>query len=117
MWLWDCQLRELGFTRKADRYWLCERCYGLKGHGHLSVFSWSEQTIPGARRRRFLVEVSEFHVTLARGGENIHFYYHEHLDNTWEPGGHTSCAEIRRLDLDPQVLRAQADAIAEAFVT
>ena len=39
-----------------------------------------------------------------------------HHDNEWLPAGHTSRTEIRRLGLDPNVLRAEADAIAEALV-
>src|SRR5436305_487698 len=60
---------------------------------------------------------TEFHVTLARSGENLHFYYHEHDDNEWVPGGHTSGGEIARLGLSPAGLRAQADGVASALAS
>src|SRR4051812_45307564 len=100
MWLWESELRELGFRRKSDRYWQCERCHELPDGAHLSVFSWGEQSIPGRRGGgpvRYLVELTEFHVTFRIGLENIHFYYHERLDNQWHPEGHTSGPEVRRL--------------------
>jgi hypothetical protein len=114
MWLWDHDMHRLGFRRKSDRYWWCERRYGLAEGDHVSVFSWSEQAIPTGRSRppRFLVELTEFHVTMPRGGENFHFYYHEHGENEWQPGGHTSAVEIRRVGCDPAELRAGADVIA-----
>jgi hypothetical protein len=116
MWQWDDDMRRLGFRRKGERFWLCERRFGLGEGDHLSVFSWGEQAIPGAGGGRFLVELTEFHVTLTRGGENLHFYYHEYRENEWLPAGHTSGGEIRRLGLDPAALRAEADAIAAEFV-
>jgi hypothetical protein len=112
MWRWDSKLRKVGFRRRGERFWLCERRHGLLGDDHLSVFSWSEQALPGGA---FLVELTEFHVTFYRGGEQLHFYYHEMLDNHWQPAGHTSRTEIRRLGLDPNLLRAEADGIAEAL--
>jgi hypothetical protein len=117
MWLWDDDLRRLGFRRKSERYWQCEHRFGLCVTDHVSVFSWSEQVIGRSAAARFLVELTEFHVTLLRGLENLHFYYHEHHDNEWLPAGHTSCTEIRRLGIDPIVLRTAADAVAEAVVT
>jgi hypothetical protein len=60
--------------------------------------------------------VTEFHVTFYRGGEHLHFYYHETSDNHWQPAGHTSHNEIRRLGLEVGALRAQADGVAEALV-
>lgn len=118
MWLWDDELRGLGFRRKSERYWACERRFGLAEGDHLSVFSWGEQTIPGGNGpARHLVELTEFHVTLARSGENLHFYYHEHNDNEWVPGGHTSGGEIARLGLSPAGLRAEADGIASALAS
>src|SRR5262249_15427319 len=119
MWLWESQLHELGFRRKANRYWRCERRYGLPEEAHLSLFSWGEQAIPAGgpgRRPRFLVELTEFHVTFELGGEHLHFYYHERAENEWEPGGNTSHAELRRLGLAPAALRQQADVIAAAFI-
>jgi hypothetical protein len=116
MWLWDLQLHELGFRRRSERYWQCERRYGLPESGHLSVFSWSEQSLPlRGRRSRFLVELTEFHVTFLTAVDNLHFYYHERQPNEWEPGGHTSVREILRLRCDPRELRADADAVAGAL--
>jgi hypothetical protein len=119
MWLWESELRELGFKRKSERYWQCERHFDLPDHAHLSVFSWGEQSIPAGRSGpvRFLVELTEFHVTFRLGLEHVHFYYHERLDNEWVPAGHTSGAEIRRLDHDPAPLRQAADVIAAALAT
>ena len=113
MWLWDSDLTCLSFRRRGDRYWRCERRHGLAGHDHLSVFSWSEQRLPGGR---YLVELTEFHVTFYRGGEHLHFYYHETLDNRWLPAGNTSGNEVRPLGLDPRELRQVADAVAGALV-
>jgi hypothetical protein len=114
MWLWETELHERGFRRRSDRYWQCERRYGLPAAAHLSIFSWGEQVIPGRRRRerRLLVELTEFHVTFLLGFEHVHFYYHERLLNDWEPLGHTSLTEIRRLGHDPFAWRARADTIA-----
>ena len=106
-------MRTLGFRVKGPRYRQCVRRYGLRGDDHLSVYSWSEQTLSDSGR---LVELTEFHVTFYRGGEHLHFYYHETLDNHWEPAGHTSANEIRRLGLDVQSLRDEADAVASALV-
>jgi hypothetical protein len=117
MWLWDDELQRLGFRRRSDRYWRCERRFGLAGDDHLSVFSWSEQAVPGAGRAcRFLVELTEFHVTFHAGGEHLHFYYHERADNEWAPEGHTSGNEVRRAGCDLESLRAEADAVARDLV-
>lgn len=113
MWLWQPELTRLGFRRRGDRYWQCERAFGLDGRDHLSVWSWSEQALPSGR---FLVELTEFHVTFYRGGEHLHFYYHELQDNHWQPAGHTSANEIRRLGLDPVEVRHSADAVAAGLV-
>jgi hypothetical protein len=114
MWLWESELYERGFRRRSDRYWQCERGYGLPPAAHLSVFSWGEQTIPGRRRRerRLLVELTEFHVTFLLGGEHVHFYYHEVLHNDWQPLGHTSANEFRRLGHEPLAWLVHADTIA-----
>ena len=114
MWLWESELYERGFRRRSERYWQCGRGYGLPAGAHLSIFSWAEQTIPGRRRRErlLLVELTEFHVTFVLGTQHVHFYYHEVLHNDWQPLGHTSANEIRRLGHDPAVWRARADAIA-----
>jgi hypothetical protein len=117
MWLWESELRERGFRRKSERYWQCQRRYGMPDAVHLSIFSWSEQTLPGvAGQPHYLVELTEFHLTFVRAGEHLHFYYHEHGDNLWHPGGHTSLVEIQRLGLDLATLRDEADAIARTFV-
>jgi len=116
VWLWAIELHELGFRRQSDRYWLCQGHFGLPTDAHLSVFA-DPHILPGDRRgRRLLMEVSAFHVTFEIGRENIHFYYHECLENEWEPGGYTSTAEIRRVGYDPAELRAEADAIAVLLV-
>jgi hypothetical protein len=60
--------------------------------------------------------LSAFHVTLPREVERIHFYYHEYLENEWEPAGHTSRPEILRLGCDPLALREAADEVAAALV-
>lgn len=113
MWLWESELRALGFRRKAERYWLCGRRFGLPSGDHLSLYCWGEQVLPG---QRLLVELTEFHATFHVAGERVHFYYHERLENVWEPGGHTSSGEILRLGQDPAALRAEADGIAARFV-
>ena len=116
MWLWAIELHELGFRRQSDRYWLCERRYGLPADAHLSVFA-DAQSVPGERRgSRLLLEVSAFHVTFEIGRENIHFYYHESLETAWEPGGHTSAGEIERIGCDLYELRTAADPIAVLVV-
>jgi hypothetical protein len=118
MWLWASELHERGFRRRSDRYWRCERGFGLPDGAHVSIFSWSEQTLPGGASggSRFLVKLTEFHVTFVLQGEHVHFYCHERLENEWEPGGHTSAAQLRRLGLGPAELRAAADEVAMALV-
>jgi len=113
MWLWESELRALGFRRRAERYWQCERRFGLPAWGHLSVFPWGEQSLAGGR---LLVELDTFHVTFAVGGEHVHFYFHERAGSEWDPGGHTSAAEVLRLGRDVWELRAQADAVAALLV-
>src|SRR5262249_32891639 len=110
MWFWDIQLRALGFRRRAVRYWQCEGRFGLPGHGHISLFPWSELREAGGQ----LVDVSAFHVTFVIGLDHVHFYYHERHEHEWEPGGHTSAGELRRLGCDPDELRRAADTIAAA---
>src|SRR3954466_15340364 len=111
MWQNDAQMSELGFRRRGERYWRCDRRHGLSGDDHVSVFCWSELRRSG----RFLVELTEFHVTFYRGGERLHFYYHEHDDNHWRHEGNTSHNEIRRLGLEPAALRAEAEEVAGAL--
>jgi hypothetical protein len=117
MWLWASELHELGFRRRSERYWRCEGRHGLPAEGHLSIFSWGEQAIPAGRAgARYLVELTEFHVTFAVGREHLHFYYHEGWPNEWHPAGHTSSAEIRRAGGDPAELCGRADLVAGEFV-
>jgi hypothetical protein len=113
MWLWEGELRGLGFSRRAGGYWRCARRFGLRGDEHISAFARSEQVVSGRRPGGggLLVELSEVHVTFPMG-ENVHFYYHERTETEWEPGGCTSGAEIRRLGLHPARLRERADQIA-----
>ena len=113
MWHHEGTMRTLGFRVKSPRYRQCLRRYGLRGDDHLSVYSWSEQKLPDGGR---LVELTEFHVTFYRGGEHLHFYYHETHPNHWQPAGHTSANEIRRLGLDVLSLRDEADAVASALI-
>lgn len=117
MWLWASELNDLGFRRKSERYWQCERRFGLPAAAHLSLFSWGEQALPAdSAHPLVLVELTEFHVTFVLRHEHVHFYYHERLENDWEPGGHTSAAELRRLGADVRALRARADAIAATLI-
>lgn len=113
MWVWDSEMKRLGFRRRGERFWLAERRHGLCGHDHLAVFSWGEQALPGGA---FVVELTEFHVTFYRDGEQLHFYYHETHENVWEPGGHTSAGEVARLGMSLPGLRGEADDIAAALV-
>lgn len=113
MWTWESELRFLGFRRRSEGYWRCEGRHGLPAWGHLSLFPWAEQRLPGGRR---LIAVDTFHVTLVLGGEHLHFYYHERAENHWEPGGHTSRREIRRLGQTLFTLRELADEIAGLVV-
>src|SRR5437870_784608 len=98
MWLWECELRQLGFRRRSDGYWRCERRYGLPAEAYLSLFAGGEHDLfpEDVRARRRIVEVSAFHVTILLGVDRIHFYYHEVSETAWEPGGHTSSVEIAR---------------------
>jgi hypothetical protein len=118
MWLWESELRELGFRRgRASRgYWQCVRRFGLRGDEHLSAFPRGEVRVADRRGGGILIELTEFHVTFPVG-ENVHFYYHEVSEGQWRPEGHTSAAEIRRIGLDPIVLRDRADRVAEDFVS
>jgi hypothetical protein len=90
----------------------------LPGQAHLSVFAGAEHEGPGGGKRSpaRLVALSAFHVAFEVGGERLHFYYHERLENEWEPGGRTSAREIARLGARPRELRREADVIAAALV-
>ncbi len=114
MWLWASRLHELGFRRKSERYWRCERRFGLPAGAHLSLFSWGEHSLPSATGAPLLVELAAFHVTFVMGNQHVHFYYHERQNNDWDPGGHTSRAELRRIGADAAALRERADAVAAA---
>jgi hypothetical protein len=117
MWLWASELHAMGFRRRSERYWRCERRFGLPTNAHLSVFSWGEHALPAdAGPAPLLVEVTEFHVTFVLGNQHVHFYYHEGPHSEWAPAGHTSAAELRRLSADRASLRARADNVAAAVV-
>ena len=109
MWLWEVEMHELGLRRRGERFRVCEGRFGLEGHDHITVFSWGEELLPDGR---ILAEMAEFHVTLYRGGESLHFYYHETGQNCWRHGGHTSRHEIARLGLRVSTLRTLADTAA-----
>jgi hypothetical protein len=113
MWIWECDLHRIGFRRRGDRYWQCERRFGLPPGAYFSLFPHDEH-LTGARRS---LEIWAFHVTFCLDVDNVHFYYHEHLDSSWEPGGHTSSVEILRHGADPRQLRDQADESAAALAT
>lgn len=110
VWLWENALRELGFRRKSAGYWHCERRHGLPESAHLSVFPWAEHAPPSRAGRLF--EVQAFHVTFRLEGEHVHFYYHEHGERSWAPGGYTSAGEIARIGHDPEDLCEVADGVA-----
>ena len=117
MWLWEFELRTLGFRRLSERYWQCEGRFGLPECAHISVFPWVEQSLPGDRRKLpVLVELDTFHVTFVTPAGRIHFYYHDRLQNDWQPGGHTRAREIRRQGYRAHRLCAEADAVASEFV-
>jgi hypothetical protein len=113
MWIHEGELSTIGFRRKGERYWRCERRHGLTGHDHVSVFCWSEQCLSDGTH---LVALTEFHVTFYRAGERLHFYYHERSENHWRHEGNTSHNEIRRLGLAPAELRAEADSVARDLI-
>jgi hypothetical protein len=116
MWIWDFQLRQLGFRQKNDLYWRCERGFGLSEGDHLSVFLWTQedhQEVAGSKRA---FELTEFHVTFLIDRDHIHFYYHEIQDNRWKPGGHTSSIQLKGMGLDPQSLIQEADTVAQELV-
>ena len=90
----------------------------LPNGAYLSVFSHAEEkqstTDTGGRER---VDVAAFHVTFYLGVDRVHFYFHEVADGVWEPGGHTSAAEIRRYRREPADLRDVADRVAGEFLS
>src|SRR5262245_7271253 len=78
MWLWECELRQLGLRRLSTRYWQCERRYGLPAGVYLSVFPHAEEKhtpTRAAASERF--DVCAFHVTFCLGVDRVHFYFHE----------------------------------------
>lgn len=113
MWLWICELKQLGFKQKSNRYFQCTKGYGLENNGHISMFLWTRN---GKGKNATCFEVNEFHITLKGGGHNLHFYYHERSENVWQQGGHTSTNEIELLGFCAEALREQADSIAKEFV-
>jgi len=111
MWLWECELNQIGFRQRSPGYWQCERGFGLPKYGYVSVFVGGKggATRSGQACQR-PVEISAFHVTFKLGVDNLHFYYHEQAEGVWDPGGHTSTAEIRRYQVEPSLLRQLAAA-------
>lgn len=117
MWIWDFQLRQLGFRRKNNRYWRCEYGFGLNEGDHLSLFLWTRETHSATSPTRSLAyELTEFHVTFLTDRDHLHFYYHEIQENRWEPGGYTSAIQIQGLGFDPRDLISEADTIAQELV-
>jgi hypothetical protein len=112
MWKWKCELHELGFHRRPQGLWICESRFGLGEDEHLSLFP----DVETFWQNQHLLCFSAFHITFEIFADNVHFYYHERNDNEWEPGGHTSSIEIRRLGQDVSQLRELADGIALRFV-
>jgi hypothetical protein len=117
MWLWECELRRLGLRRLSPRYWQCERRYGLPAEAYLSLFSHAEERQTSTSRAgRERLDICAFHVTFCLGVDRVHFYFHEVAEGVWEPGGHTSAAEIRRYRREPAELRVIADGVAGKFL-
>ncbi len=113
MWIWDFQLQQMGFRQKSERYWQCERGFGLTEGDHISLFLWTIQPHSEVDQQTLhAYELTEFHITFLLDLDHVHFYYHEIQDQTWELGGHTSSAQIRYLGFDPQSLIEEADSIA-----
>jgi len=112
--LWTNDLKRLGFRHRTDRYWRCDRGYGLDASTHVSLFLWTTHAQLTARTACY--EVAEFHVTFEVPGHNLHFYYHEARASEWVAAGHTSTAEVSRLGFDVTELRRIADAIAQRLV-
>lgn len=83
MWLWSCELRQIGFRRRSRRYWQCERRFGLTGNSYISIFI---HTVHSQNDRECL-EISAFHVTFQVGIERVHFYYHEMANTHGSPAG------------------------------
>jgi hypothetical protein len=118
MWLWVCELYQLGWRRLSEGYWRCERRYGLPEGAYFSVFSHAEEKRgTGGAALRERLDIAAFHVTFRLGVDRIHFYFHEVAEGVWEPGGHTSSVEIRRYSREPAELRAVADCAASEFLS
>ncbi len=113
MWLWDCELQQLGFRQRSEVYWQCERRFGLLEDAYVSIFA-NDGNASGRSRSRGPIAVGfcAFHITFQLDVDNVHFYFHEQAENVWEPGGHTSSVEIERHGVDPRALRSLADEIA-----
>jgi hypothetical protein len=118
MWLWACELHQLGLRRLSASYWQCERRYGLPDGAYLSVFSHaSEKQHTAGTAGRERLDVAAFHVTVCLGVDRVHFYFHEVAEGVWEPGGYTSALEIRRYCREPAELRALADRVVGEFLS
>lgn len=112
--LWTNDLRLLGFRQKADRYWRCDKGYGLGSSAHISLFLWT--THLQLAHDLACYEIAEFHITFEVPRHNLHFYYHEVRSNEWTAAGHTSTLEIASLGLSADQLRQDADEIAQLLV-
>ena len=110
MLIWDCELRRLGFRRLSGCYWQAEQRFRLPTHAYLSIFTDSKRV--AVRRAVELLDVSTFHVTFPCGVDRLHFYYRESAEGFWDPGGHTTFAEIERYPVEASALRERADEIA-----
>lgn len=123
MHILEAELQRLGFRRRSRRYWQCERGYELPVGAYLSIYTdGRDGHLDRERRCRHAglggnrtTQISAFHVTFLLDADNVHFYYHDYGDQTWEPGGHTSRAEIEQHGVDALNLRERADAIAARF--
>lgn len=114
MLIWTDDLKRLGFRRKSEHHWRCDRGYGLDSESHISAFLWEVHDQAGESAECH--EFAEFHVTIEVPGHNLHFYCHEVSCNEWAPAGHTSTAELACLGLDVDDLRELSDEISEGLV-
>ena len=118
MWLWACELHQLGLRRLSASYWQCERRYGLPDGAYLSKFVHADEkqhTAGAAGRER--LDVAAFQVTFCLNVDRVYFHFLEVAEGGWEPGGHTSALEINRYRREPCELCAVTDRVAGAFLS